>query len=306
MKRVLVTGAAGFIGRFTLAPLATRGFEVHAADLRRPEGISADAAFVYHQADLLAPGAPLELIKTVVPTHLLHLAWYSTPGLYWNASENLGFLAASVELLRGFHQVEGRRAVIIGSCAEYDWEHGYCTEGVTPLAPSTLYGAAKDALRRVTDRYASGNGLSWAWARPFFLYGPHEHPKRLVASLITALLARQPAPMSHGRQIRDLMHVADVGAALAALLDSTVQGPVNIASGGPISLAAVANQIVELTGGADLLRPGAISAPASDPPLVVGNPRRLNEEVGFKPRFDLEAGLADTVEWWRAQKREVR
>jgi nucleoside-diphosphate-sugar epimerase len=305
MKRVLVTGAAGFIGRFTLAPLKARGFEVHAADVRRPEDSAANSLFVYHEADLLVPGVPGELIKSVAPTHLLHLAWYSVPGLYWNAAENLGFLAASIDLLRVFRQSEGQRVVMTGSCAEYDWQHGYCTEGITPLAPNTLYGAAKDALRRVTESYAAGNGLSWAWARPFFLYGPHEHPKRLVASLINALLVRQPAPMSHGRQIRDLMHVEDVGGALAALLDSGVQGPVNVASGAPITLAEVAAQIAELLGGAELLRPGAVTASANDPPLVVGNPRRLNEEVGFSSKYDIKTGLADTVRWWRAQKREA-
>jgi nucleoside-diphosphate-sugar epimerase len=297
MKRVLVTGASGFIGRFTLAPLVARGFEVHVADLRKPE---TDLAFTFHQADLLAPGEPTRLMDAVAPSHLLHLAWYATPGLYWNAPENLAFLAASTQLLHSFRRKNGRRVVMVGSCAEYDWESGYCTEGVTPLTPNTLYGVCKDALRRVSEIYAEGNGLSWAWARQFFLYGPHESPKRLVASIITSLLAGQPALMTHGRQLRDLMHVEDVAGALVALLDSQVVGPVNIASGIPTALTTVANEIATLLGAPELLRVGAVAAAPKEPPLVVGNPRRLHEEVGFVPRYDLKTGLAATVDWWRS------
>jgi nucleoside-diphosphate-sugar epimerase len=297
MKRVLVTGGSGFIGRHTLAPLMARGYDVHVADVRRPE---TTVPITFHGCDLLAPGESERLLEAVKPTHLLHLAWYATPGLYWNAPENLAFLAASTELLHVFRRKHGTRVVMTGTCAEYDWDSGYCTEGVTPLAPNTIYGVCKDALRRVSEIYTQGTGVSWAWARPFFFYGPHENPKRLVASVITALLAGQPALMTHGRQIRDLMHVEDVAGGIVALLDSPVTGAVNISSGVPTTLAAVAQQIGSLLNGVDLLRLGAVAAAPREPPMVVGNARRLHEEVGFTPRYDLASGLQATVAWWRA------
>ena len=87
MKRVLVTGASGFIGRQTLAPLVRHGFEVHAV-ARHASGATMDGV-VWHEADLLGPATAETLVVTVRPTHLLHLAWISEHGRYWQCPENL-------------------------------------------------------------------------------------------------------------------------------------------------------------------------------------------------------------------------
>ncbi len=105
---------------------------------------------------------------------------------------------------------------VCGSGYEYDWSYGYCTEGLTPCVPDTVYGACKHALHEMVRSYAAARQLSVAWPRVFFLYGPHEHPQRLVSSVVRALLRGEPAPCSHGRQIRDYMHVQDVADGLVA------------------------------------------------------------------------------------------
>ena len=95
------------------------------------------------------------------------------------------------------------------------------------------------------------------------------------------------------------LHVADVGAAFAALLDSEVQGAVNIGSGDAVSLAELLESIAAQIGRPELLRLGARDAPASEPPLLVPKVERLRQELGWHPRFDLHEGLADTIAWWR-------
>src|SRR5581483_9823238 len=191
MKTVLITGAAGFVGRHCLPPLARRDYVVHAAGRRPPAG---RAGAHWHAADLLDPGQVADLLAEVRPTHLLHLAWVTTPGAYWASPDNLAWLAASLHLVRQFAACGGRRVVVAGTCAEYDWGYGYCAEGKTPLAPATLYGKCKDALRSVLEGFAAAADLSTAWGRLFYLYGPHEHPDRFVASVIRRLLAGEPAP----------------------------------------------------------------------------------------------------------------
>ena len=322
---MLVTGAGGFIGRHSVEPLHRLGYEVYAAMSPRPgalERLAADrtAADMLQgakvlRADLTDAHAIDALIGEVRPSHLLHFAWIATPGLYWGSPDNYRWLAASRHLLQSFQEAGGIRAVMAGSCAEYDWSKvTLCHERTSPLAMTpgtgevdrvTPYAACKIALERVLETYG-GAGLSTAWGRIFFQYGPGEHRARLVASVIVNLLAGREAPCTHGRQVRSFLHVEDVGAAFAALLSSEVQGPVNIGSGEPCSIAHLLERLAAHIGRPDLLKLGAREAPPGEPPVLVPDIVRLSQEVGFQPKWALEEGLRDAVRWWREQELEVR
>jgi nucleoside-diphosphate-sugar epimerase len=299
VSRVLITGASGFIGRNALAALAGDGHEVHALARRRgPElgGVS------WHEGDLLDG---CEIVQEVEPEVLLHLAWYAEHGAFWSSPENLRWVAASLGLLRAFASTGGRRVVIAGSCAEYEWGgERDLNEHDSPLCPRSLYGVCKDALRRIAEAYALEASLELAWARLFFLYGPGEAAGRLMPSVIRPLLAGERAQTTAGEQVRDFSHVQDVADALAALLRSDVTGPVNVASGRAVSVAEVIRQIGTLTGSPELIELGARPTPASEPPRIVADVTRLEREVGFRSRVPLTEGLTETIDWWRRRAEE--
>lgn len=299
MKKVLVTGATGFIGRHSLPRLLESGYEVHAVGGQRPpEAPSQD--IVWHRANLLEPGEIASLVGKVQPTHLLHFAWYAVPGKYWTAPENLAWVRATINLMQVFSDHGGRRAVMAGSCAEYDWKFDYCSELFTPCRPATLYGACKHGTQLLLDAWSRQTGLSSAWGRIFFLYGPGEYPSRLVPSVINSLLRNEPARCTHGNQIRDFMHVADVAAAFVELLGSDVKGAVNIASGVSALLKEVIHAIADHLNKRDLVRLGAVPAPAGEPDALIADVGRLRDEVGFRPRYGLKEGVAQTIEHIRA------
>ncbi len=297
MKRVLVTGAAGFIGRHALAPLAARGYQVHAVSHVCP---APDAAGVtWHRADLLDPREIARLFSTLAPTHLMHLAWYADPRDYRTSVENLAWMQAGVEIVRRFAESGGRRAVFAGSGFEYDLRYGCCVEDLTPEAPSTLYAVCKNSLRQVVAKYAAEASLSAAWARIFYLFGPHEPRARLVPSVITSLLAGERAGCTHGRQLRDFLVVQDVADALAAILDSAVTGSINVGSGEPISIRAIVEKIARLLGAADRVDFGVRAAAPTDAPVKFADVTRLREEVGWSPGMTLDDALSATIAWWK-------
>ena len=259
MRRALVTGATGFIGRQALAPLKARGYELHAVARRPP---AQEDGIVWHQVDLLDRGSRARLIEEIKPSHLLHLAWIAEHGVYWESPLNRDWVEASQDLVERFQAAGGVRVVGAGTCAEYDWTAPQlaerdCVERTSPRRPATLYGQSK---LRFADWLAQRAGLSSAWGRLFFLHGPFEDARRLVPSVITALLAGGNAPVGPGTQLRDFMTTEDAGAAFAALLDSDVAGPVNVASGYPVTIADVALRIGDLTGRRELVSIGALPA----------------------------------------------
>lgn len=298
MTRVLVTGASGFIGQHVLQQLQLRGFEIHA--LYAQQAAASHPAVVWHQADLLEPGASNRLMAQVCPDQLLHLAWCAKPGVYWTSPENLRWVRATLDLLEAFHAQGGKHAVLVGSCAEYDWRYGYCHEEVTPLVPATVYGRCKNATRELAEVFSQVHGLPIAWARIFHAYGPYEAAGRLVPATIAALLKGEPARCSHGEQWRDFLHGADVASALVTLLQHKAQGAFNIGSGQPVRLREVVEHLAARLDARHLLQLGAVAVAADEPPLLVADNQRLSA-LGWQAQFDLQHGLDDALAWWRGR-----
>jgi nucleoside-diphosphate-sugar epimerase len=296
MKRVLVTGASGFVGRHCLAPLNASGYEVHAVTSRRP--LEGDDIATWHHADLLDRQQIGPLVEAIAPTHLLHLAWIADPRTAYVSPENFRWVQSTLDLASEFARCGGVRMTVAGTCTEYDQSYGVCTEDRTPTRPNTIYGTCKNATRELLSCYCESREISFAWPRIFYLYGPGEDPGRLVSSVTTALLCGEPAKCSHGRQLRDFLYVEDLGEALVVLLNSDSVGPVNVGRGTPIEIRQIVEQIGKLIGRRDLIRMGAIAARSNDVPLVVADITRMNQQLNWAPRFDLETGLKRTIAWW--------
>jgi nucleoside-diphosphate-sugar epimerase len=270
--RVLVTGAAGFIGSHVVEALAGKGDEIFAVarnrgGVERQQRTPSEIHIV--ELDLMNSAAVRSELRDIRPELAIHLAWCTKPGKYWSAPKNLEYVEASLKLGRGLSDVGCRRLVVAGSCAEYDWDYGFLSEDRTPLRPRTLYGACKNGLREILQAYCCKKAMQFAWLRFFHLYGPREKEARLAPSVILSLLRGETARCTSGEHIRDFLHVEDAASAVRAVSSSDFTGAINIGSGEPVKLRTIVEIIAGIVDARDRVVFAALPDKPSEPHLRV-------------------------------------
>lgn len=287
--RVLLTGASGFIGTYVAKALLNRQVEVIAIGLSRPT-----AAVSFVEADLLGNNGLAALMQQIRPTHLLHMAWYAEHGKYWSSPLNLRWAVATTRLAEAFCEAGGQQVVIAGTCAEYDWTHGYCREDGTPLNPATLYGVAKDSTRRLVMAVCAQHQIPCAWGRIFLPFGQGENSSRLIPSLIQVFRGERKPVGVNASAYRDFLHASDVAEGFVKLLVDGCSGAYNICSGEPTRLAEVVTTLASLMG-ADPEPILALAAERpSEPLMLVGENLKL-KALGWRPELNLKQGLERTI-----------
>ena len=299
-RRVLLTGAAGFIGAHLTRLLVREGHHVTAVVRPGARTFWRIAEVAPHltmiEGDLCDLGRLIGPIREREPEICIHLAWRGWSGRP-AADANLSSLGVSLELLRKMPELSCRRFVAAGTCFEYELGNGVLTED-TPLRPHDLYGSCKKSLFEVGQEFSALTGVSVATARIFYSYGPFEDPRRLVPSIALALLNGASARATAGEQVRDYLHAADIASAIWTVATSELTGAVNIASATPVTIAEIARKIGALLGKPGLIKLGALPYREGEPMHIVGSRQRL-AELGWAPAFDLDRGLAGTLEWWK-------
>jgi nucleoside-diphosphate-sugar epimerase len=232
------------------------------------------------------------MVEAVRPSHLLHLAWITTPDRYRYAPENLDWLEASLALLRAFGEHGGRRFVGVGSCAEYDVAAGRCVEETTPIRPASLYGQCKAACWMAAQAYARHYRFSAAWARVFLPYGPGDAPQRLIPSLLAALAAGTPIDVTDGSQVRDFIYVTDIAELLARLSAAAqADGAYNVGTGRGVPLRQVIEWAVDRFHARELVRFGTRPRRDDEPPSLVADTAKVERVLAWHAPIPIEAGL---------------
>jgi nucleoside-diphosphate-sugar epimerase len=270
MTRVLLTGATGFVGRQVLRALGRAGAQVCAV-VRAGSAAPPGADQVIETPDLFAQDAAFWARTCKDIDVVAHVAWYAEPGKYLHSPLNLKCLTGTLALAQGAIDAGVKRFVGVGTCFEYDLEHGVLALG-TPLRPTTPYAGAKAGLFLALSQVLPQAGMSFAWCRLFYLFGEGEDPRRLAPQLHGRLAAGEPVDLTSGRQIRDYLDVSVAGSQIASVVLGELTGPVNVCSGTPVTVRQFAEGIAARYGRLDLLRFGARADNAVDPPCVLGVP----------------------------------
>lgn len=295
MKRVLMTGARGFLGSRLLRRLAEEGKEQLFAVTSRADGMEVPDGVSVETADLLDADAVKRLMQRVSPEVCIHLAWDQREG-YRNASSNYQWLAASIQLFAEFEKAGGRQFLFAGSSGEYEDRAGGMTER-PEVRQMSLYGRCK---KLASELFLSADGdVQVQVARCFTVYGPGDtHPFGAIPAAICALLKGERFSCQSPRAIRDYIYIDDAVEAVLRLLRSDYRGAVNIGSGVPRSMREVFLEI-----GRQLNCPGNISfgGETGGESVLVSDNTILQSVVGFAPQTDFSEGITRSIAYWRGQ-----
>lgn len=295
MKKILLTGATGFIGRHVTEELLKKGYMVYAVtnSTSLPEAKNLNQI----KLNLFDADTVEKFLKENKFENLIHLAWYTGAKCH-SSDANLDWTAMSLNLLTSFKEYGGKKVLMAGSVSEYDFSHGYLKEDFTPLTNPSLYGQCKASLYNMSKVFCKQANMDFKWARIFNLYGPYEKKNRLMPAVICSILNNEDVKVSTCTKIQDYLHVFDTASAIVKLFESKVQGAVNISSGTPLKLKVVVEKIAELMNYQGKILYGAIPTSFEDN-FVVGCNDKLVKEVGWEQKYSLEQGLKQTIEWWR-------
>jgi len=295
--KVLVTGAAGFVGAEVVRALVERGATVIAplrpstARRRLEPWLSRIRVVETVLDDVPAVDA---LLAAERPDVVVHAAWYAHPRDYRRSIANLDSLAMTVRFAERVVHHRCARLVALGTCLEYRPSAAPLRED-DPIEPSTLYASCKAAAQQVLQALTAGSTTEFIWARLFHIHGRGEDPERLLTRIARDLRQGHVIDLSPGLQVRDQLDVSDVAEAIAHLASTPgLAGAFNVASGVPVALRDVLTLLAELAGRRELLRFGARPYLPDEVMYLVGEPRRLRQS-GWAPQRDLRSGLQELL-----------
>ena len=301
--KVFVTGASGFIGSQVTRALLSRG---HSVAILTPGG-KAPWRLKGFFGEIEKRQGRLDNLKSLrralagfKPDACVHLAWVAEPGKYLASPENLSCLKTSLDLFKELVLSGCRQIVAAGTCAEYAYSRALLKEN-SPTGPTTLYAAAKLSCGLMGRQLADLAKIHFAWGRIFYPYGPQEDERRLVPAVIKSLRKGEVFPATQGNQVRDYIHVEDVATAFCLMAEKGANEVINIASGSPVKVRKLLENVGRITGRTQLIRFGAKPYYSWEPPVLAGDNRRL-KDLGWKPAYTLEKGLQQTIEWFKGQQ----
>lgn len=307
-KKVLITGATGFVGANLVRMALKEGSDVYIITRResnkwRIEDTLANIA-EYNadfNVDLLDYNGLKCIISRIKPEIIYHTATY---GGRPNQKDSIRIvqtnLIGTINLVNACKKFGFDLFVNTGSSSEYGIKEKTMQEEDL-LKPVNDYGVSKSAATQYCQAIAENEDLPIVTLRLFSPYGSYEEPARLIASVILSCLRRNKPKISSPNFVRDFVYIKDVLDAYEKLSDiPQLSGEIiNIGSGKQCTVGDVANKIIELSGCDIKLETGMPQGWPNEPKKWEADISKANDILGWKPKYDLERGLAETIRWFQ-------
>ena len=284
---VFITGCSGAVGSRLTLLLLKSGYKVRGVRGSKPCKVM-DKNHFCEELNLLSTATSLNLVN-FKPDILVHTAWITTPGVFWESPMNDQWVKASKKLIKEFVQSGGKYLIVTSTCAEYSWETTIPISETSKTSPLSRYGKSK--LELLT--WVRQQEIPFLWTRTFFQFGLDEPNGRLIPSIIDALLAGKNFEVKNSNDIRDFIFIEDVVQVLAKLIEKKYLGVINIGTGSGIDVRSISKLISGQIRNKDLV---TYSKPVQLGSSVVSNTEKLLSVVEGYSWTRIEESISKTIE----------
>lgn len=279
MKTILVTGAAGYIGRHVVKTALDMGHRVIAADFAF-KGVDERAEF----CDVPLFSGDKNIYKALgSPDVCIHLAWRD--GFRHNASSHMKDLSSHVVFCNNMAAGGLPLLTVMGTMHEVGYWEGAITAD-TPCAPQSQYGIAKNALRQSLMLSLPATGCRLHWLRAYYITGDEAHGSSIFAKITQAEEeGKATFPFTSGKNLYDFIDVEQLADMIvAASVQDEITGIINVCTGKPQSLADRVERFLQEKHYKIKLDYGAFPDRPYDSPGVWGDPAKINQILGKEHR----------------------
>ena len=269
--KILVTGAGGYIGRHVVKYLLDNNIEVIANDFNDER---LDKRAVINTANIFEVDNPYKVLGEA--DVCIHLAWKD--GFVHNSNAHMEYLSDHYKFIDKMLSSGLKQMVVMGSMHEVGYYEGAIDEN-TPCNPLSLYGIAKDALRRSSKMLAEKYGALWQWIRAYYIFGDDKYASSIFAKLQQAASeGKKTFPFTTGKNKYDFIHIEKLAEMISQVaLQKEVTGVINCCSGKPVSLAEQVEWYIKENKLDIKLEYGAFPDRAYDSPAVWGNSEKIDK-----------------------------
>jgi nucleoside-diphosphate-sugar epimerase len=302
--KILITGAAGFVGAAVVNQAVSAGHQVVASvrpNSRMDRLVTILPSIALIKVDLRDLDKVTVVMRRHRPDVIVHAAWSGVNNKSRNDRAQItDNVQASCNLIDAGVAAGVSKFVGLGSQGEYGLLSGKISESDLPV-PTSLYGAAKLAVLHLTRQIAAQSDMSFAWLRLFSTFGPRDNPHWLIPSLIETMLNGTRPKTSLGVQQWDYLFIDDVARGIvAAAVASDARGVFNLGSGQPVTIRSIVEQIRDLVNPGLELVFGDIEYRPDQIWHMEADISRLTAATGWRPSVELSSSLQTTIAWHRS------